>query len=304
VPGGAGYNIDLKFDTSEALIENGISVLANKVMVARGSGSGSVIAYNYVDKGYITGSCCWQEIGLNASHLVGPHHVLFEGNWTFNMDSDATHGGSIYLTYFRNQSTGIRNTFVGLDGVTWNDSAGGCNGGAPLRTAGPQAYTYWVSYIGNVLGVPGCTTAANGWLLNNSFGGAHNSDGMFLLGWWNGGNNINDPQTSTIYPTVPAGVNGTSSSCTSSGTNCATILDGNYDYFRNQITWASNDTAHVLPSSLYLSGKPAFFNTGTGYVWPWVVPTGSPQILTGCGGACSGLPAKARYDARTPFTQP
>ena len=32
------------------------------------------------------------EIGLNASHLVGPHHVLFEGNWGFNADSDQTHG--------------------------------------------------------------------------------------------------------------------------------------------------------------------------------------------------------------------
>src|ERR1700686_5037372 len=66
VPGGAGYNIDMRFDTSEALIENGITVLGNKVMTTRGAGAGSVIAYNYVDKGYITGSCCWQEIGLNA----------------------------------------------------------------------------------------------------------------------------------------------------------------------------------------------------------------------------------------------
>jgi hypothetical protein len=30
--------------------------------------------------------------------------------------------------------------------------------------------------------------------------------------------------------------------------------------------------------------------------WPWVNPTGSPQLYT--------LPAKARYDAGTPFTQP
>jgi hypothetical protein len=297
VPGGAGYNIDLRYDTSEALLENGISVLANKLMVARGSGSGSVIAYNYADKQYIRDQTGWQEIGLNASHLVGPHHILFEGNWAANMDSDATHGGSVYLAFFRNQSTGVRSTFTGIDdGVVQNDSAGGCNGGSPARTTGPQAYTYWTSFVGNVLGVQGCTVSANGWLLNNSFGGPNNSDGIFLLGWWNGGTNVNDPSVATMYPTTPPGVNGTTSSCTTSGTNCATILDGNYDYFRNQITWASNDTAHTLPNSFYLPGEPAFFNAGSGYTWPWVDPIGATKTYT--------LPAKARYDAGTPFTQP
>jgi hypothetical protein len=45
-----------------------------------------------------------------------------------------------------------------------------------------------------------------------------------------------------------------------------------------------------------LTQEPAFFNAGKGYTWPWVNPTGSPQLYT--------LPAKARYDAGTPFTQP
>ena len=311
-PGGGGYNIDLMFDTSEALIENGISVLANKVMVARGSGAGSVIAYNYIDKGYIRDQEGWQEIGLNASHLVGPHHVLFEGNWTFNMDSDATHGNSTHITYFRNWSTAIRSTFTAIDdNKVQNDSAYNCGetawSGSPLRATGPQAYSYWFSFIGNVLGTPGCTTAANNFPLNNYFGGSYNSDGIFLLGWYNGGNTQDDPTVATLYPATPPGVNGTNSSCTTSGTNCATILDGNYDYVRNQITWASNDTAHTLPNSLYLPGKPAFFNTGSGYTWPWVNPADTPQVATGpagCGGTCSGLPAKARYDAGTPFTQP
>lgn len=309
VPGGAGYNFDLRYDTSEALIENGISVLADKVMTARGSGAGSVIAYNYVDKGYIRDNCCWQEIGLNASHLVGPHHILFEGNWAFNMDSDATHGGSIYMTYFRNHATAIRNRFNGLDdGALFDDSAHNCGtsaySGSPLRAAAMQAYSYWFSFIGNVLGTKNCTTQANGFPLNGSWNGPDFSNGIFLLGWYNGGNGINDPQGATIYPAVPAGVNGTNSSCTSSGTNCATIVDGNYNYWNNSISWASNDTAHTLPNSLYLSGMPSFFNDGSGYAWPWVTPTGASQVATGCGGACSGLPAKARYDAGTPFTQP
>jgi hypothetical protein len=300
VPGGAGYNIDMRYDTAEAYIVNGISVLANKVMTARGAGAGSVIAYNYTDKGYIAGSCCWQEIGLNASHLQGPHHVLFEGNWTFNMDSDSTHGGSIYMTYFRNQSTAIRSPFTGLDLASYNDADLNCGTGgyhgSPLRATGPQAYSYWFSFVGNVLGTSGCTTQANGFPLNNSWGGPDNSNGIFLLGWYNGGNGINDPMTKTIYPSTPPNVNGVAGmNCTVSGTNCATIVDGNYNYWNNAITWASNDTAHALPNSFYLSSKPAFFAGGAS-TWPWVNPTGSPQIFT--------LPAKARYDAGTPFTQP
>ena len=70
--------------------------------------------------------------------------------------------------------------------------------------------------------------------------------------------------------------------------------DGNFDYLTNSVTWASG--AHSLPNSLYLTQKPAFFSAGSGYTWPWVNPTGSPQLYTN--------PAKARYDAGTPFTPP
>jgi len=75
-----------------------------------------------------------------------------------------------------------------------------------------------------------------------------------------------------------------------------TIRDGNFDYLTNTVVWASTATAHTLPDSVYLKQAPSFFNAGTSYIWPWVNPTGSPQLYI--------LPAKARYDAGTPFTQP
>ena len=31
-----------------------------------------------------------------------------------------------------------------------------------------MAYTYWMAFVGNVLGTSGVTTAANGWVLNGS----------------------------------------------------------------------------------------------------------------------------------------
>ena len=54
----------------------------------------------------------WVDMGINASHYSGPHHVLFEGNWGDNLDNDNTHGNSMYITFFRNQGTGLRTPFT------------------------------------------------------------------------------------------------------------------------------------------------------------------------------------------------
>jgi hypothetical protein len=266
VPGGAGYNISFAFGSSEVLIENGISVQANKVIVVRSAGAGSVVAYNYMDDGYIGGQEYWLEIGVNGSHMVGSHHMLFEGNHSFNMDSDDTHGNSIYHTFFRNYGSGYRARFKSIRGIVVDDINNLPGGNRPLRGAGAMAYSYWMSWLGNVLGTSGHT---NGWLYNTSRG----SPGIWMLGWDSG----------SPYPT-DANVANTA------------IRDGNFDYLTTSVTWASTNTAHTLPNSLYLTRKPAFFSAGSGYTWPWVNPTGSPQLYT--------LPAKARYDAGTPFTQP
>jgi hypothetical protein len=241
-------------------------------MVARASGAGSVIAYNYMDDGFISGSDGWQEIGLNASHMVGAHHMLFEGNWGFNIDSDQTHGNSIYHTFFRNHVSGYRGAFTDyLNKVLIDDINNKPGGNSPLRASAAHAYAYWFSFIGNVLGTAGHTSE---WKYD-CVGGPNSipSNCIWELG-------VVDISPQGYDPNVAA----------------TALRDGNYDYLTNTINWASNDTAHTLPNSLYLSGKPVFFNAGEGYTWPWVNPTGSPQLYP--------LPAKARYDAGTPFTQP
>ena len=288
-PGGAGYSISLSKGSSEILIENGVSIRCNKVMVSRGAGAGSVTAYNYMDDGYI---CCnsphsflgadrWQEVGLNNSHMVGGHHMLFEGNWGFNMDSDFTHGNTIYSTYFRNWSTGYRSRFTNpFDEATIDDINGlpipGGNG--PLRAAATHIYTYWHSFIGNVLGTPG---HMSGW----TYHGVNFTQraAVFLLGYTDDQRyppGTHDPKADFTFSTPPG----------------TTIAHGNYDFLNNTVSWDPNNSDHALPNSLYLVQKPAFFGAGKGYAWPWVDPTGSPQLYT--------LPAKARYDAGTPFTQP
>ena len=154
VNGGGGYAISLSQGTSEALIENGISILANKVIVARSSGAGSVVAYNYMDDGYINGQDRWIEVGANGSHMVGSHHMLFEGNYAFNADSDTTHGNSIYHTFFRNYLSGYRKPFTALDGRAVNDAANQPAGVGPLRAGCPTSLFLLVLVYRQCVGDP------------------------------------------------------------------------------------------------------------------------------------------------------
>jgi hypothetical protein len=256
-PGGAGYAISLSSGSAEVLVENSISFQANKVMVARSAGAGSVFGYNYVDDGYIVTNTGWVEVGLNASHMVGPHHVLFEGNYGFNWDSDKTHGNAIYHTVFRNHLRGVRRDF--------GDTV--ASGHGPLRCAGAAYYSYWHTFVGNVLGAPG---QMSGWTYE---GGNMGVPSIWLLGWddWS-------PYPNDARVMITA------------------LRQGNFDYLTNTVVWDPSISDHTLPASLYLAQKPAFFNAGSGYVWPWVDPTGTQKLYT--------LPAKARFDAGTPFVQP
>lgn len=268
-PGGAGYAISLAHGSAEALFENNIIMMANKIMVSRSAGAGTVFGYNYTDKGYINTNESWIEAGLNASHMVGSHHVLFEGNYGFNWESDHTHGNAIYHTVFRNHLRCIRGPFINpLSGRRVDDAAQARNG--PRRCIGATAYSYWMSFIGNVLGAP---DQMRGWTYDVSGPMGMRTPAIWLLGW----DDIS-PQ-----PYDPA-------------TAATTIRHGNFDYLTNNLQWDPNSTDRALPASLYLSKKPDFFNAGTGYIWPWVDPLGSTKLHR--------LPAKARYDAGTPFEQP
>jgi len=293
---GGEYPFMLDQASTEILITNSIGLFGGKGMVARAGGAGSVVSYNYIDDtmydDYSGIGDYWVEQGLSASHFSGPHHVLFEGNWGPNLDDDNTHGNSTYITYFRNQGSGLRTPFTDpsankavndFTGVGWACGGGTCSaqGPGPLRAAGPTAYNYWYAFVGNVLGTAGQTTAANGW----SYSGDWNGNRMFMLGW-TGSANGQDPYLD--------------------GANASYIwIDGNYDYVNGAVTWSSLDLAHVLPNSLYLATAPAFFTAGASctYPWPWVTPTSSPYVQpNSCAG--SGLPALARWKAGTPFAQP
>lgn len=298
VNNGGEYPLSLDSASTEMLITNSITNFAGKGMVARAGGAGSVISYNYIDDTMYDAESgigdYWLDMGINASHYSGPHHVLFEGNWGDNLDNDNTHGNSMYMTFFRNVGSGFRTPFTdpSVGGLVDDFTGKGyyCPNGlasceswtpGPLRAAGPMGYNYWFAYVGNVLGTSGQSTAANGWTYSGDFTVSR----IFMLGWGGGGGG-QDPNLDGV-------------------TGSYILINGNYDFLNNAVTWKGLPI--TLPDSFYLSGEPAFFSAGSGYPWPWVTPTGSQAIQTGpsgCGGTCSGLPAQARWQAGTPFVQP
>jgi hypothetical protein len=250
-PGGGGYALSFASGSSESLIENNVIMDANKVMVARSAGAGSVIGYNYTDDGHIGYDPNWVEVGINGSHMVGSHHILFEGNYSWNYDADNTHGGSIYHTVFRNHLSGLRRHFAGLR-----------NG----RAAGLLYGSWWHSFVGNVMGTAG---QMSGWVYEDPGTPWKAASAIWKLGY--------DPihWDQAADPKVRSTV----------------LREGNFDYVTGQVHW--DTTAQTIPDSLYLWAKPAFFGSLT---WPWVDPSGTTKLYT--------LPAKARYDAGTPFAQP
>jgi hypothetical protein len=270
-PGGGGYAFSVQNGASEILFENNISRDVNKVMVDRASGAGSVFAYNYTDDGWISYEPTWQEIGLNASHMGGGHHVLLEGNYGFNMDTDYTHGSSQYMTYFRNYVTGQRGSWTGPD--------------ASSRTAGVSSWAKSFSFVGNVMGRPG---QMSGWRYVDPMMGC-DSNGSNCIGgvsgqWGSGatGNiwQVGYDATNQWYQEAEPGALST------------VQRDGNYDFLTNSQRWHNTPSGFTIPNSVYLTSTPAFFGSNP---WPWTNPTN---------GTIYTLPAKARYDAGTPNVVP
>jgi len=327
--GGGGYNFDFDAGTSDLLFWDSIGIEGEKMEVERRAGGGNVIAYNYFDKDYCADGGCGDqggngfdevEDGVNGSHFMGSHHTLFEGNWGFNGDSDNTWGSDPYHTFFRNDFTGYRSKFTDyVHGTTIDDINNIPGGNGPLRALGADFGVYWHSAIGNVLGTPGHTTAVNGWKYI-VYGCGQNatvdsSPAIFMLGEgcnYTGGNNA-DLEVSGVL-TLGSLTNNLYNHCAdATGDPCPELVDGNYDYYNNAQIWASGDTTHTLPNSLFLTSAPPWWPV-SGYAWPWVTPSNAmTQVQSGpttanctanVGGPCSGLPAKARMDNGTPFTQP
>lgn len=305
---GVEYPIAIDGGDTENLVSNNIIRITGKGMVGRSCGGGNVVSYNYQDDtmymAQVIGNY-WHDLGLNASHYVGCHHTLLEGNYGDNCDNDETHGNTVYHTFFRNWCVGLRSTFNDPSfststSITFNTAnevvddslnkgfATGfaypySGGTGPQRAGAMMRWAYWMAFVGNVLGKSGVTTPGNGWTYQSNIMSNHT---IWMIGW----------------------SAGECSGCSDNNLNGTTgtylFRHGNYDYLNNAIVDYQTGYSHTLSSSLYLTSAPASF-TGASctYPWPWVTAdAGSPIQSNSCSG--SGLPALARWNAGTPFVQP
>jgi hypothetical protein len=297
--GGAGYLFDLAVGSANSLVENNIMWNGDKVMVMRSSGGGNVVAYNYMDDSYDFTDPPQAEVGINASHYVGSHFELLEGNWSHKYFADTFWGNSVYITAFRNRLTGLRGARTPMNTFF--------SGGYPYcdcwtrSSADVGSYSYYHSMVGNVLGFNPSKPETNQPV---------NAQGLL-----NGVINSNTPgftatQTTYTYESfgteddvhVPMYAFGADSGTGGYPPPQPTIYQqinrqGNWDFFTNSQIWyatyggsgtTSTGPPLTLPNSLYLTSAPAFFGTMT---WPWVNPSN---------GTTATLPAKARFDAGTP----
>jgi len=263
VNGGGAYGIAIQSGSSANLVENNVCVWLNKPIVMNVSGGGNVVAYNFVDNAMINGTA-WQENAIDGCHQAYSHSDLFEGNSAPNIGSDSTHGSAGWHLFFRNHA-------FGRNSMPYN--VGGGVTGLPtqnLRAAGVDALSREHTFLGNVLVAVDV-----------------------------GGGTIYE-KTGTNHPSGPAPVyrlgdngNGGAGGSWDTGQAAAfTYRNGNWDNLSGAVLWDPGTTRRDLPSSLYLTAKPAFFGD---LAWPWLDPLGATAAER-----IKVLPAQARYAAGTP----
>jgi hypothetical protein len=96
----------------------------------------------------------------------------------------------------------------------------------------------------------------------------------------------NDPAVKTIYALSYQG-------CSDPQVSATLLRHGNWDNVNNAVVWDPNISNHILPASLYLSAKPAWWGS---LAWPPIGPDLSPMA--------GNIPAKQRYEGGGDTTPP
>ncbi len=268
--GSSSYAIELA-NVSASLIENNIIQQTTGPIVGDGL-TGNVYGYNFTpDITFVS-----ELQGIYLSHNSGTDFQLVEGNSTSQFLADDVWGTSFLSTAFRNQATG------------WQ----------PAKTY--QTYSFeFSSYarvmnvIGNVLGTPGYHTQYQVYATSPTTNAYTLTPGGTPTA---GNGDVNH----TIYDLGNTDTGGTGNCGTQPYCDpvvAATLMRwGNYDTVQGAITWNSAESSpaavayvnaqstlssHTLPSSFYLSGRPAWFRSVA-------FPPYGPDVSSGTTGICSG----------------
>jgi len=239
--------------TSSSLIQNNIYHTGSSSIVMNGPYYGNVVAYNYFDN------------AVQASiilHGIGAMN-LFEGNNGANMSGDTIHSSHAFETIFRNH---------------WDGRAHNQNSTETQAPIALYANNRFFNAIGNVMSSGHSTTYQT---IN-----AHNTDAIFELGWQGTGSGTPVTNDSNVNRTL--------------------MRWGNWDNVNNGVRWVSSEvpsaianfgnalpSTQVLPPSMFLAGKPAFFAS---VAWPPIGPDVVGGNITGYGAHANKIPARLCFE--------
>jgi hypothetical protein len=282
-PGGAGYQSGLNVGASDNLFENNIMWYGNKEIVMRATGGGNVVSYNYMDDAFGSTYPESPEAGVNAGHYTTPHMELLEGNYSQNYKGDSYWGNSIYIMVFRNWLSALRAGHPPLK--TYDYKIGHCDylyGDYTSRIAvDVQAYSFYQSFVGNVLGMQGQQLLSNPYNSESCYNGVQTK--FLEQDYTTAIDNAASAANAVVmwhFGSYQASVNTPPCNCWSfvDSTINTQLRQGNWDWVTKAQHWygiggttdGAGGSPVTIPNSFYLSSKPAFFGTSQ---WPWVDPT-------------------------------
>jgi hypothetical protein len=281
-PGNYDSDIDLRHKTSGFLVQNNILERLHVSIMLEWGSSGNVIAYNFAFGNFDGAGAGLLFPGINT-HGAHPMFNLLEGNSDVHIHMDSIWGSHSHNTLFRNWVKGT--TKIGCSPADGSRGTVDCSGGH-WTTQGDRPIDIDFlgsnyNYIGDVVGSAELTATgmAGVRMVVGACGpspcgaGTRQYEGTYYL------------YSLGYGEAVDSGSDGTESAKPFS----TGLFHGEFDIVSNVVNWASS-LPQVLPSSLYLSGKPAWFGNAH---WPPIGPdvTGGP----GPGGHAYLIPAEACY---------
>lgn len=267
-----GFETDV---SSDWLIENNIIQHVSGPINLGQQASGNVAAYNFSINDYYTNNGSptgWMQAS-QYHHAGGMDYNLFEGNDGAGFTADAIHGTQQFMTGFRNR---------------WH----GWEVGKNAQTVGVHVYAYnrYFNVIGNVLGEPNYHHVYECYATSATSSGCPTEDNVFVMGF--AGNET--------YCNNCGGYGNVNNDVLVRST---LMRWGNYDVVNNASRFVSSEVpsglslyanavpaSTALPTSFYLSGKPAWFGS---VPFPPIGPDVSGG--SGPGGHSYSIPAGVCY---------
>lgn len=284
VPGERESDIQLANKTSATLVENNIIERTHSAVMLEWGAAGNVIAYNFTT-GAFDSEAPRYVIGGIAFHGAHPQFNLIEGNVLTALYADSVWGSSSDTTALRNWFVGTTRVCMPLIGRGPVDCAGARYAFQAARAVQLSYLSTRNNFFGNVLGSAEMQSLMGySRPVPQAASLEYPQERLYetAAGWTFGYGSANDDGHGT-------GCAGGTPPCHVAGISKTDLLNGNYSNLMHSTVWTSRPE-QGLPASLFLQGKPAWWN---GLPFPAIGP--DVKGGSGPGGHIFGNPARNCY---------